>query len=88
MSERYIVIIHFGNKLIDIASCEYWEDSEYNTLKDENGSIVCFSNKQEAIDWVLDNVKKDLINYDSEYLIDIKNSIIDGNNREKYLINP
>lgn len=88
MLDRFIIIIHASNKLIDIASCECWEDSEFDTLKNENGSVICFSNQQEAIDWVLSNVKEDMINYNSDYFTDIKNTFIDNANRQKYLIKP
>lgn len=56
----YLIIINNEDK-VDIAQANTWEFDEYKCLPNENGNHIYFSDMNSAVEWVLDNVKKEMI---------------------------
>lgn len=56
----YLIIINNEDK-IDIVQANTWEFNDYNFFPDEDGDHIYFTDLNNAKNWVLENVKEDLI---------------------------
>ena len=66
MCDVYYKIYYYEPKdYVTVVCMQWFDEHDYikdHFLKDENGRIFQFNNKEKAIEWVIDNINEDKIN--------------------------